>query len=209
MDRRAHWERIYTTQPVEAVGWYRPHLDTSLAWIQALKLPRTARILDVGGGASTLVDDLLALGFEAITVLDLSATALAHAQMRLGARAADVHWLEADITDAHLPEAAYDLWHDRAVFHFLTKLEDRVRYVQRLRQALRPGDFLMLATFSPEAPPTCSGLPVVRYDLKMLHHTIGPDFWLLYVGQEHHVTPSGVAQPYLYACFQHHKERRT
>ncbi len=208
MDRRAHWERIYTTRSVETVGWYRPHLDTSLAWIRALNLPRTARILDVGGGASTLVDDLLTLGFEAITVLDLSATALAHARARLGPRAERVTWLEADITETTLPEAAYDLWHDRAVFHFLTEPKDRTRYLERLRRALRPGGYLILATFSPEAPSTCSGLPVVRYDLKTLMRTVGPGFHLVRHGREHHVSPGGVAQPYLYTCFQRSEEER-
>jgi len=208
MNRRAHWERIYATRPVERVGWYRPHLDTSLTWIQELNLPRRARILDVGGGASTLVDDLLTLGFEDITVLDLSATALAHARARLGARADRVTWMEADITEAALPEAAYDLWHDRAVFHFLTEPDDRARYLERLRRALRPGGFLILATFSPEAPPTCSGLPVVRYDLETLVRTIGPGFHLVRHGREHHVTPGGIAQPYLYTCFQRNEEEK-
>lgn len=208
MDRRTHWERIYTTRPVEAVGWYRPHLDTSLTWIRELNLPRRARILDVGGGASTLVDDLLALGFKDVTVLDLSATALAHARARLGPRADHVIWMEADITEAALPEATYDLWHDRAVFHFLTEPEDRSRYLERLRRALRPGGFLILATFSPEAPPTCSGLPVVRYDLETLVRTVGPGFRLVRHGREHHVTPGGVAQPYLYTCFQRNEEEK-
>ncbi len=201
-DRRAHWERLYTTRPITHVGWYRPHLDTSLAFIQALDLPRSARILDVGGGASTLVDDLLALGFEAITVLDLSAAALDQARARLGERAERITWVTADITEVSLPAAAYDLWHDRAVFHFLTAPEERARYLEQLRTALRPGGFVILATFAPEAPPTCSGLPVVRYDLDTLVRTIGPGFRLVRHGREHHVTPGGVEQPYLYACFQ-------
>ncbi|SHK62645.1 class I SAM-dependent methyltransferase [Rhodothermus profundi] len=201
-DRQAHWEHLYATQPPETVGWYRPHLDTSLAFIQALRLPLTARILDVGGGASTLVDDLLARGFEAITVLDLSATALAQAQARLGQQAERVTWIVADITKVSLPAAAYDLWHDRAVFHFLTTPEERARYLKQLRAALRPGGFVILATFAPEAPPRCSGLPVVRYDLDTLVRTVGPGFRLVRHGREHHVTPGGVEQPYLYVCFQ-------
>lgn len=203
MDAKAHWERVYATTPLEQVGWYRPHLDTSLAWIQALSLPPSAHILDVGGGASTLVDDLLALGFTNLTVLDPSAVALTHAQQRLGKQAASVSWIEADITEASLPKAFYDLWHDRAVFHFLTTAKAQRRYVEQMQQALRPGGYAILATFSPEAPPRCSGLPVVRYDLEALVHTLGPKFRLLRQGREHHVTPSGVAQPYLYACFQY------
>ena len=200
-DMRAHWERVYTRTPVDRVGWYRPHLDTSLRLIEELDLSTDAHIIDVGGGASTLVDDLLAMGFTRITVLDISPTALAIAKQRLGNRARQVQWLEGDITTISLPQAHYDVWHDRAVFHFLVDPVQREQYLQRLRHALKPGGHLIIATFSPAAPPKCSGLPVERYTLDRLRDVLGGAFEVRAWREEEHITPGGVHQPYLYACF--------
>lgn len=201
-DLKRHWERVYAEDPIEALGWYRPHLDTSLAWIEALGLDPHAPILDVGGGASTLVDDLLARGSRAVTVLDLSAKALAAARARLGEQAGLVTWVEGDITSVELSAGHYALWHDRAVFHFLTEPEQRRRYRARLLAALRPGGHAIIATFAPEAPPRCSGLPVCRYESNDLAGTLGDDLELLGHHKEMHRTPGGTEQMYLYCHFR-------
>ncbi|MBI1731707.1 MAG: class I SAM-dependent methyltransferase [Gammaproteobacteria bacterium] len=196
--RPQFWEQIYAGRPAERLGWYQPHLGTPLAWIRELHLPRDAPIIDVGGGASTLVDDLLAEGFSGITVVDLSANALAQARRRLGERAGAVRWLTGDITTLELPAESYRLWHDRAAFHFLTEAADQRRYRDQMLHALKPDGHVILGTFSPEAPPRCSGLPVQRYSEAQLLETLGPVFVLLRSRQELHVTPGGVEQMYLY-----------
>ncbi len=202
MSRREHWERVYCGKPPDRLGWYKPRLQTSLAWIEALELTPDAPIIDVGGGASTLVDDLLDQGYSKITVLDLAAPALDLIRARLGERGAGVTWVCGDITEIELPEAAYALWHDRAVFHFLTEPQDRARYLHNLSRALQPGGHVILGTFAPEAPPKCSGLPVQRYDLDRLQATLGDGFQLRRNQKELHVTPGGVEQMYLYCEFR-------
>lgn len=202
MGRREHWEEVYTSKPSERLGWYKPRLQTSLEWISALGLDRGAPVIDVGGGASTLVDDLLGLGYTSITVLDLAEPALDQIRARLGERGAAVSWLCGDITELELPRNAFELWHDRAVFHFLTDPEDRERYRENLCRALRPGGHVIIGTFAPEAPPRCSGLPVQRYDVEMLRETLGTDFELQQHRKELHVTPGGVEQMYLYCEFR-------
>ncbi|HSS64103.1 MAG TPA: class I SAM-dependent methyltransferase [Gammaproteobacteria bacterium] len=202
MTRQAHWERVYSSNPPDKVGWYTPHLQISLQWIKECSLSRGAPIIDVGGGASTLVDDLLAEGYRSITVLDLSGAALAVAKKRLGEKAKAVTWLEGDITDVDLPAAYYDLWHDRAVFHFLTAPEDRRQYLSKLSEATKPGSHLLIATFSPEAPPRCSGLPVERYSADDLGKVLGSRFELKRQRHELHITPGGVEQMYLYCHFE-------
>lgn len=201
MTTREHWEQVYSSIPSEKVGWYTPHLQLSLQWIKRCSLPREASIIDVGGGASTLVDDLLEEAYRSITVLDLSGTALALARKRLGEKAESVNWLEGDITDVDLPIAYYDLWHDRAVFHFLTAPEERRRYIRNLVRATKPGSHVVIATFSPEAPPRCSGLPVERYSANDLGGVLGSRFELKQHHREMHVTPGGVEQMYLYCHF--------
>ena len=198
MSRRAHWEQVYTGKPSDRLGWYRPRLETSLDWIRDLGLGPGAAIIDVGGGASTLVDHLLDDGFSDVTVLDVAAPALELVRARLGERSSLVTWLCGDITDVELAQDAYDLWHDRAVFHFLTEPDDRRRYRQNLERALRPGGHLVIGVFAPEAPPRCSGLPVQRYDLEQLLEEFGKNFTLLRQQKEPHVTPGGVEQMYLY-----------
>jgi SAM-dependent methyltransferase len=202
MSRREHWEQVYSSKPPERLGWYKPRLQTSLEWITALGLEPDAPIIDIGGGASTLIDDLLDLGYSALTVLDLAAPALELIKARLGERGDAVAWLCGDITDIELPQDGYALWHDRAVFHFLTESKDRERYLKNLRKALRPGGYLVIGVFAPEAPPRCSGLPVQRYDLDLIQETLGDNFLLQRHRKEMHVTPGGVEQMYLYCGFR-------
>jgi SAM-dependent methyltransferase len=173
-----------------------------LKWIQELSLDKGANIIDVGGGASTLVDDFLADGYSSLTVLDLSQAALALTKKRLSERASSVTWLEGDITSVDLPACRYDLWHDRAVFHFLITPDQRQRYVANLLKALKPGGHVIIGTFSLEAPPKCSGLPVERYSAVKLERVLGSEFLLKKRDQELHVTPGGVEQMYLYCHFQ-------
>jgi Methylase involved in ubiquinone/menaquinone biosynthesis len=201
-DKQQHWETVYRTKAPDAVSWYRPHLDTSLALIERAAPDRNAAVLDVGGGASTLVDDLLARGYRDLSVLDISAAALNVARERLGEAADKVTWLAADLLDAPLPQARYDLWHDRAVFHFLTEAEQRAHYLRQLARALKPGGHAVLATFGPQGPLKCSGLDTVRYDAWELARVLGDGFTLLDSTLELHATPFGTTQPFLYALFR-------
>lgn len=200
MQSRDHWEKVYNTKATDAVSWFQPHADVSLDLIKATGTGRDAAIIDVGGGASTLVDDLLANGYTDLSVLDLSASALAAARIRLGTRAADVKWIEADITRAELPANRYDIWHDRAVFHFLTAPEDRAAYVQAVFDSVKPGGHVIVATFAEDGPDKCSGLPVMRYRADQLHHEFGESFALLRHRKEAHHTPSGTVQQFVY-CY--------
>ncbi len=202
MSEQEHWERVFLSNPPEKVGWYRPNLETSLNWIKEILADREALIIDVGGGASTLVDDLLAEGYRSITVADLSKTALELTRKRLGEKADAVTWIAGDITALDLSSSAYDLWHDRAAFHFLTAEDEQQKYLNNLKKALKPSGYLIIATFSPEAPPRCSGLEVERYTPDRLKSFLGPDFMLKRDRKELHVTPGGVEQMYLYCCFQ-------
>lgn len=202
MSAKTHWEKVYSSKAAEQVGWYEPHLQTSLAMINRTNISKDAKIIDVGGGASTLVDDLLGAGFEKITVIDIALPGLDQARLRLGERAAVVQWIEGDVTDVELPADYYDVWHDRAVFHFLTDAELRQQYIAQMRRALKPGGHLVMATFALEAPPTCSGLDVVRYSREHLQSELGAE-WILHEHQkELHLTPGGVKQMYLYCRFQ-------
>lgn len=198
---RMRWEHIHREKPLDAVSWYRPHLDTSLRFIAQFAAAPSMAILDVGGGRSTLVDDLLARGYANLTVLDISAAALDAARARLGEAATAVRWLCADITEAELPPASFDLWHDRAAFHFLTAPRHRAAYADQLRRALRPGGHAVIATFALEGPPDCSGLQVARYDAASLAREFGSSFRLVESAEEQHRTPSGTIQPFVYACF--------
>jgi len=197
---RGHWDRVYTRRNPEEVSWYRPHLDVSLRFIEAARLAKDAAIFDVGGGASTLVDDLLERGYENLTVLDLSETALAQAQDRLGARAGRVRWLVGDVTAVALPERACDFWHDRAVFHFLTDEAARSRYVAAVRRTMKPHGHVVVATFGPSGPERCSGLPVARYDAAGIHREFGGEFAAVASASEVHRTPWGAEQEFVY-CY--------
>jgi ubiquinone/menaquinone biosynthesis C-methylase UbiE len=192
---------VYRRKAPDAHSWYQRHDETSLGLIDGLGLGPTAAIIDVGAGSSTLVDDLLARGFENITILDIASTALEISKQRLGARAAAVTWLAADVRHAPLPKDAFDLWHDRAVFHFLTERSDRELYVDKLAQSVRSGGRVIMATFATDGPTRCSGLDVVRYDDTQLAAELGPRFKKLDAHTEVHTTPGGAQQSFLYAVF--------
>lgn len=200
MDGQKHWEAIYGAKGSQDLSWYTPHLDRSLKFIDQARLSPDAAIIDVGGGASTLVDDLLVRGYDNVAVLDLSETAMAQAQARLGSSAARVTWIVGDITQAELPVHRYDFWHDRAVFHFLTEEEDRRRYVAQVRHALKPGGHIVVATFGPEGPQRCSGLPVARYSPQGIHDKFGIQFAKIGSADEVHQTPWGSEQEFVY-CY--------
>lgn len=200
MNPRAHWDTIYRTKSADEVSWYQEHAVRSLDFIRGTGVPLTARIIDVGGGVSTLVDDLLAAGYADITVADISPVALDATRARLGALADRVTWLEADITRARLPAKHFDVWHDRAVFHFLTDAADRARYVGQVRHAVKSGGHVIVATFATDGPERCSGLPIVRYGPESLHAEFGDDFRLAESARETHVTPAGAEQRFVY-CY--------
>jgi SAM-dependent methyltransferase len=200
IDRQQHWETVYRSKASDEVSWFQPHAASSLRLIHDTGIGLDARIIDVGGGASVLVDNLLDAGYRHLTVLDLSESALAEARKRLGARASQVGWLAADITQASLPANAYDVWHDRAVFHFLTDPADRARYVQQVLHAVKPGGHVIVATFGPGGPLQCSGLDVVRYAPDTLHAEFGAPFRLLRHETEVHQTPAGREQEFVY-CY--------
>lgn len=202
---KSHWETVYSSKATTEVSWFQSHAQHSLNLIRDTGVPLSASIIDVGGGASTLVDDLLAGGYSNLTVLDLSGAALAAAQQRVGAMGelgASVQWREADITQAKLPNAAFDVWHDRAVFHFLTSAEDRRTYVQAVLAAVKPGGHVIVATFAEDGPTQCSGLPVMRYSADQLHAEFGDSFTLLQHDKEEHRTPLGSVQKFVYCHFQ-------
>jgi len=201
MSKAAHWENVYRSKPSDGVSWFQKHADRSLALIRATGLrPEAARIIDVGAGASILVDDLLDAGYRHLTVLDLAEPALEVSKARLGARAALVDWRVGDVTSVDLPEAGFDIWHDRAVFHFLTDAEDRRRYVGQVWRAVRPGGFVIVATFGPNGPQQCSNLDVCRYAPEALHGEFGGGYELVSHRTELHTTPAGKVQEFVY-CF--------
>lgn len=200
VDRQQHWETVYRSKASDEVSWFQPHAASSLRLIHDTGIGLDASIIDVGGGASVLVDNLLDAGYRHLTVLDLSESALAEARKRLGARASQVSWLACDITQASLPANAYDVWHDRAVFHFLTDPADRARYVQQVLHAVKPGGHVIVATFGPGGPLQCSGLDVVRYAPDTLHAEFGAAFRLLRHETEVHQTPAGREQEFVY-CY--------
>ena len=202
MQSRAHWEHVYSTKAADAVSWYQPHADLSMQMIKAEGMPATAAILDVGGGASMLVDDLLVAGYSDINVLDLSAAALDAARERLGTHAAQVNWIQADITHVQLPLHAFDVWHDRAVFHFLTDTQQRRLYVQQLIHALKPAGHVVIATFAEDGPTQCSGLPVMRYRADQLAAELGSAFDLIQHQQAAHHTPFGTTQQFTWCLFR-------
>jgi SAM-dependent methyltransferase len=193
---KEHWEQVYTTKPTDGVSWFQEHAELSLRLIRETGV--SGSIIDVGGGASTLVDDLLNEGYRDPTVLDVSGAALAAARKRLGKRAESVSWIEADILAAELPPRAYDVWHDRAVFHFLTEPSARATYVETVLRAVKPGGYVIVATFAEDGPTKCSGLPVARYRPDELHAEFGDPFTLLRHEKELHRTPFGTVQQFVY-----------
>lgn len=201
MERKDHWEEVYRTKSADEVSWFQPSPTISLELIRGSGLPRDAALIDVGGGASRLVDALLDEGYSDLTVLDIAGSALARSRERLGSRAAAVEWLEADATTVALPKR-YDLWHDRAVFHFLTSAEDRAAYLERLGRHLAPGGCVIVATFALDGPESCSGLPVQRYSQETLTQTLDSGLALEAVVPEVHTTPAGKTQSFVYCRFR-------
>lgn len=200
VDRRQHWETVYGNKAADQVSWFQQHAASSLRLIEGCA-DKNAHIIDVGGGASVLVDNLLDAGYRNLTVLDLAESALATSRARLGARAQSVQWIAADITQlVELPAACYDVWHDRAVFHFLTDPADRARYVAQVLKSVKPGGYVIIAAFGPGGPLQCSGLDVVRYVPGSLHAEFGAPFRLLGHQTEIHHTPTGREQEFVY-CY--------
>jgi 2-polyprenyl-3-methyl-5-hydroxy-6-metoxy-1,4-benzoquinol methylase len=200
MGSQTHWDNVYATKAAHEVSWFREHLETSLGLIERAAPHPEASIIDVGGGASTLADDLLALGYSHITVLDISSNAIAAAQARLGGNAERICWIAANINTVTFPQGAFDVWHDRAVFHFLTDAAEREAYVRQVARAVKPGGHVIVSTFGPEGPLKCSGLDVMRYDADSLHGEFGVHFRLIESNHEIHETPWGAKQQFLY-CY--------
>jgi SAM-dependent methyltransferase len=205
---RDHWQQIWTRRQPGEVAWFEREPAASLQLIDMAALPKDGHVVDVGGGASTLVDHLLARGFTRITVVDISEAALEAARTRLGSSGATVRWLVADARHLDLGEHV-DLWHDRAVFHFLVTSADQDGYLSALRTSVRPGGHVMIATFGLSGPEMCSGLPVERYDEDKLSRRLGDDFERVDGLDTQHVTPSGVTQSFTYVLFRRTTERRT
>ena len=198
MDPKTHWESVYRTKDVHEVSWFQAEARRSRDLITRICPDRAAPIIDVGAGASVLVDNLLAAGYVDVTVLDVSEAALEISRDRLGADSAKVKWMRADVRRPQLDEGAYAVWHDRAVFHFLTDAADRAAYVEQVRRAVKPGGYVLVATFAEDGPEYCSGLPVVRYSAEGLHSEFGTDFQLVRSEHEDHHTPAGAEQSFLY-----------
>jgi SAM-dependent methyltransferase len=199
--RQDHWQNVYATKRENEVSWFQENPAPSLALIAEIGATPASGIIDVGGGASRLVDQLIERGFRDVTVLDLSAAALETAKARLRERASDAHWLVADVTTWE-PSRTYDVWHDRAAFHFLTEAQDRDGYAARLRQGLKIGGHAIIATFALDGPEKCSGLPVERYDAPRLAQTLGSGFKLLRSQGDQHATPWGSQQRFQFSVFQ-------
>lgn len=201
MSGKDHWQHVYTTKAADGVSWFQPSADTSMRLIAATGVAHSAPLIDIGGGASTLVDGLLASGHTQVSVLDISAAALALARERLGQGGSSVQWIEADVAKAVLPAAGYALWHDRAAFHFLTTDESVEAYRQQLLHALQPGGHLIIATFAEDGPLQCSGLPIRRYSQAELQAVFADAFALRHYEKERHRTPWGSLQSFGYCCF--------
>ena len=201
MDRHEHWNAIYRTKAEDDVSWFESEPQISLELINAAS-PSHGRVIDVGGGVSHLVDRLVATGFESVTVLDISEIALEHAKSRLGAQAVQVHWVVGDV--CRIAELSpCDVWHDRAVFHFLTDTNDRRKYIDLVNRTVRVGGHVIIGTFAIDGPLKCSGLEVCRYDAAKLSRELGPRFKLVRELPYTHVTPGGTPQKFLFALFEH------
>ena len=199
-NRKDHWERIYQKHSPTEVGWYQSYPERSLKLIHNTGVDTNSNIIDVGGGTSTLAKHLLDKGYEKLAVLDISGISIERAKSQLDEKSSEIYWIEADVTKYSFTEQ-YDIWHDRAVFHFLTKAEDRKGYINSLNQALKLNGHLIIATFSLDAPPKCSGLSVVRYSSETLQSELGDNYILVESLVEDHVTPSGVKQNFIFCRF--------
>ena len=207
LDRKQHWERVYGNKPAQQTSWHQDVPRLSLSMIANTALGRGAALIDVGGGASLLVDHLLDDGYLDLSVLDISRAALKQARNRLGDRAATVKWIEADVT-RFVPERQYDLWHDRAAFHFLTEEVDRRRYISVLHETLAPGGQLVIAAFAPSGPTKCSGLDIIQYEAEKLSASLGSEFILQEQAAESHITPLGREQNFNFFRFKRNTRDR-
>jgi len=198
----ARWNEVYLTKGPDTVSWFREHLETSLRLLEQAGLSPSSRVIDVGGGASTLVDDLLARGINAISVLDLSEAALNISRQRLGDREREAHWLAGDVLAVALPAAGFDFWHDRAVLHFLTDHADAVAYVRQATATVAPGGFAVIGGFAPDGPPRCSGQPVARRSEQDIAGLFASGFVPVTFSHEVHETPAGSTQAFLYAVLK-------
>jgi SAM-dependent methyltransferase len=201
LDRQAHWQNVYKEKGENQVSWFQERPTISLELIEAAGAKPNSAIIDIGGGASRLVDALIDKGYRDLTVLDLSASAVSIAKMRLGQSAALVKWIVADVTQWE-PPSRYDLWHDRAAFHFLTEVSDRTAYIERLKNALPVGGHAIIGTFALDGPERCSGLPVVRYDATQLALMLTPLFTLVDMRRHEHKTPWGSLQQFQFGVFR-------
>jgi len=197
---QAHWQNVYTQKGEQEVSWFQENPEPSLELIMRAAATPASAIIDIGGGASHLADSLLACGFHHLTVLDLSDAALTKTRARIGPAAADVKWITADVTTWQ-PDATYDVWHDRAAFHFLTAPEAQRAYVERLKLALKPGGHAIIATFAPDGPEKCSGLPVARHSAETIGALLGADFRLVDTRRHQHLTPWGSVQSFQFSVF--------
>jgi SAM-dependent methyltransferase len=199
--RKTHWETVYTTKGENEVSWFQDSPALSLELIDLVRPAHDGTIVDIGGGASRLVDHLLARGFERVTVLDVSQAALDIAKARLGKRASKVQWIAADVTKWR-PAQTFDIWHDRAAFHFLVDAADRAAYIARLKQVVAPGGHVIIATFAIDGPEKCSGLPVDRYDAARLSEELGKGFELIHARRHDHTTPWKSEQRFQFCVFR-------
>jgi cyclopropane fatty-acyl-phospholipid synthase-like methyltransferase len=200
-DRKQHWENVYQTRQLTEVSWYEPIPETSLSIIKLFKLPKDAAIIDIGGGDSLLVDYLLMLGYTNVTVLDISAKAIEKAKERLGERASHVKWIVRDIIDFN-PGQKYDLWHDRATFHFLINKEEQDKYLDMVHQYLTADGYMVLSTFSEEGPEKCSGLPVKQYTENSLPDLFAKYFEKIKCFTKMHITPFHTVQSFVFCSFR-------
>lgn len=200
LNRKSHWQNVYKNKSPLEVSWYQPEPRLSLALIKEAKAARNEAVIDIGGGASNLVDHLLQVGYSNVSVLDISGNALAKAKERLGDLADKVHWYESDVT-AFVPPTSYTIWHDRAVFHFLTDAADQASYVEVLKQALKPNGSLIIATFATDGPEKCSGLNIVQYDKAKMQAILGEGFELMAECHEIHMTPAKKEQKFVFFHF--------
>lgn len=202
MSAKDHWNNVYANKDFDAVSWYAPRLDRSSQLIEALCRDKAAAIIDIGAGQSTLVDDLLRARYRDVSVLDVSDTAIEFTKGRLGDRSKRVTWHVGDVTRYSFGAKQFDLWHDRAVFHFLTEPNARALYIDKVRHSVKVGGYIVMATFGPDGPLQCSGLDVVRYDAERLQHEFGDSFNLLGSELTNHLTPMGTNQQFLYCWLQ-------
>ena len=201
MDRKEHWDNIYRTKKLTEVSWYQPVPETSLTFIKDLQLPKSASIIDIGAGDSFLVDFLVAEGYENISVLDISSESINRAKKRLGERAAKVKWIHVDVLEFN-PEAEYDLWHDRAAFHFFTNDEEIEKYVETLQAATKPASHFILGTFSDKGPSKCSGIDIKQYSTAELIGLFSSDFDVVSCSNVNHETPTGATQNFNFCSFR-------